>query len=298
MQVTFHGVRGSTPCPGGTCTRYGGNTSCVVVDVDGEAPFVFDLGTGLRSWGDTQPLDGTFRAHAFVTHFHFDHIQGLPFLAAADRVGAEFNIYGPGLTGHDVVERWTELIRPPWFPVEMDQLRGTYTNHDVCNADFSIGRAKVRVRAVPHVGLTLGYRIDGDGTSVAYVPDHQAPQDLIGVADSVIELCEGVDLLIHDAQYTDNDWLTKSQWGHCTVKYAVDVAIACKARALALFHHDPARSDAEVDELLAIAARRASPHGIDVVAAAEGLQLRPGRQLQVASTKRVHLGPMFRSSHR
>src|SRR4051812_40310218 len=92
LNVTFYGVRGSTPSPCQANTRYGGNTSCVVIDVDGEAPIVLDLGTGLRTWGAKCPKDGTFKAHAFVTHFHWDHVQGLPFLAAADRVGAELDI--------------------------------------------------------------------------------------------------------------------------------------------------------------------------------------------------------------
>jgi phosphoribosyl 1,2-cyclic phosphodiesterase len=293
VKITFHGVRGSTPCPCESGARYGGNTSCVVVNVDGEAPIVLDLGTGLRSWGDTQPLDGSFRATALVTHFHFDHVQGLPFLAAADRVGAHFDIYGPGETGTAVNDQLLEFVRPPFFPVSIDQLRGTYKCHDVLDDDLPIGNAKVRVRPVPHVGLTVGYRIDADNTSVAYIPDHQAPADQTSVADSVLELCDGVDLLIHDAQYNAVDWETKSHWGHCTVDYALEVARQSGARALALFHHDPSRSDDAMDALTRPIIERGAAMGIEVFAAAEGISVCPGKPMASQVRRHVAVGPMF-----
>jgi phosphoribosyl 1,2-cyclic phosphodiesterase len=295
VNVTFYGVRGSTPCPGAANVRYGGNTSCVVVSFDDQPPIILDLGTGLQAWGKTQPLDGSFSATALVTHFHFDHVQGLPFLAAADRPGANLAIYGPGDTGTTTADLFTGFVRPPYFPVTIDQLRGTYTLRDVLNDDFMVGSVKVKVRPVPHVGLTVGYRLDFDGASIAYISDHQAPQGLDTVADSVLELCEGVDLLIHDAQYTDADWETKSHWGHCTIEYAVMVAAMSGAGALALFHHDPTRTDAQVDELTAKARILAHPQGIEVFAASEGLTVKPGLPIRQQLTRRNACGPMFAS---
>ena len=294
MQVRFYGVRGSTPCPVGPTARYGGNTSCVVIDIEGDDPIVLDLGTGLRNWGETQPLDGTFAATALVSHFHFDHVQGLPFLAAADRIGSRFDIYGPGQSGHDVADLCEGFIKPPYFPVALDQLRGTYRKVDVWSESFAVGSAKVMVRPVPHVGLTVGYRIDAGGRSVAYVPDHQAPQDLDSIADSVLELCDGVDLLIHDAQYTPPDWETKSHWGHCTTGYALDVAAKAGAKALALFHHDPSRTDADLDCLAAEARILGKACHIEVFAAAEGLRVAPGQSMAAQLGKNVAIGPMFR----
>ena len=291
LKVTFHGVRGSTPCPAGTTARFGGNTSCVGIEIPGEAPIVLDLGTGLRSWGETQPLDGTFRATALVTHFHFDHVQGLPFLAAADRPGARLDIYGPGESGTTVEELFTQFVRPPFFPVSIDQLRGAYCLHDIVEEDFSVGSAKVRARPVPHVGLTLGYRVEWGGASLAYIPDHQAPLDLTTIADSVLELASGVDLLIHDAQYNERDWLTKAHWGHCTVAYATTVAKACGVKALALFHHDPSRVDRDVDEMTREAAAQAP--GIDIFAAAEGLCVDLGGPRKARVARAVAAGPMF-----
>ncbi len=295
VKITFHGVRGSAPCPSGSRARYGGNTSCVVVDIDGEAPIILDLGTGLRSWGDTQPLDGTFRATALVTHFHFDHVQGLPFLAAADRVGAQLDIYGPGETGTTVKEMLHQFVKPPFFPVTIDQLRGTYNTFDVVDDDLPIGSAKVRVRPVPHVGLTLGFRIEADGVSVAYLPDHQAPADMKSVAASVMDLCDGVDLLIHDAQYTEVDWETKNEWGHSTLAYSLEVARQSGARTLALFHHDPSRSDDEIDRLARPVIEQGAALGIEVFAAAEAMTFVPGQPMAAQLRRRVPVGPMFDS---
>ncbi len=293
MKVTFFGVRGSTPCPTPPNARYGGNTSCVVVNIAGEPPIIFDLGTGLQAWGRTQPLDGTFHATALVTHFHFDHVQGLPFLAAADRPGSSLDIYGPGETGTTTADLFTGFVRPPYFPVGIDQLRGTYGLHDVLRANFTIGSAEVMVRPVPHVGLTVGYRIDWNGRSVTYISDHQAPESLDTIDDSVLELAAGTDLLIHDSQYTNEDWETKSHWGHCTVDYSVDVAIKAGVKALALFHHDPSRTDADIDRLTNGARARGAASGVEVFAAAEGLSIVPGKPVGPQISKRFAVGPMF-----
>jgi ribonuclease BN (tRNA processing enzyme) len=245
----------------------------VVVEPEGSEPIVLDLGTGLRCWGESQPHDGTFKATALVTHFHFDHVQGLPFLACADRPGAQLTIYGPSEDGKSVKEMFTEFVRPPFFPVKLEQLRGSYACFDVLDDVFAVDQAKVTAKPVPHVGATLGYRIDADGISIAYLPDHQAPLDLVSIDPHVRELVSNVDLLIHDAQYNNDDWDTKSHWGHSTFDYAMHVARECEVGALALFHHDPSRSDAELDAELARLLPEAEAAGIEVFAAAERLQV-------------------------
>jgi phosphoribosyl 1,2-cyclic phosphodiesterase len=274
LQITFYGVRGSTPSPSEDNRRYGGNTSTVVLEPTGAPPIVFDLGTGLRVWAESQPLDGSFRATALVTHIHWDHVQGLPFFPPVDRVGAHLDVYAPVQAEGPLHEVFGDFMRPPYFPVHYTQLRGNIEFHGVSDADFEIGSAKVKVRPVPHVGPTVGYRVDWEGVSVAYVSDHQAPLGLDTVAESVLELCDGVDLLIHDAQYTPEEFAAKSHWGHCTVDYAVLVAKESGARRLALFHHDPSHGDAFVDQLEASAQAAGEAVGVDeVFAAREGLQL-------------------------
>jgi phosphoribosyl 1,2-cyclic phosphodiesterase len=274
LKVTFYGVRGSCPCPSDANRRYGGNTACVTLEVPGEVPIIFDLGTGLRLLAATQPHDGTFRASALVTHIHWDHVQGLPFFPPVDRTGAELDVYGPAQEGGRLHDVFGGFMRPPYFPVHFSELRGRIRFHDVVDDDLAIGSAKVKVRPVPHCGPTVGYRVDWDGRSVAYVSDHQAPLGLDSVVESVLELCDGVDVLIHDAQFTRSEFEEKSHWGHCTIDYAVRVARESGARRLVLFHHDPAHSDQTLDRLLDEARDLPDAAGVDeVLAAAEGLEI-------------------------
>lgn len=273
--MTFYGVRGSTPCPCEANRRYGGNTACVAIEVDGDEPIVLDIGTGLRFWGETLPQDGTFAGSALVTHLHWDHVQGLPFFVPVDRVGARLDIYAPEQEEGPLKDVFDDLMRPPYFPVRAAELRGDITFHGVQEADFAVGNAKVKTRNVPHPGPTVGYRVEWDGRVVTYISDHQEPMDgSQSVSDGVLELCDGADLLIHDAQYTPDEFEQKKHWGHCTVDFALKVAQEAGVRTLALFHHDPARSDDAVDRLLEAARAKGASMGLDdVVAASEGLTI-------------------------
>lgn len=275
LSVNFWGVRGSTPCPCDDNRRYGGNTACVVLASPGRDPIVLDLGTGLRFFGDTIGADTVFKASAFVTHLHWDHVQGLPFFVPINRSGAEIDIYAPAQDGVSVCDAFGEFMRPPYFPVRTSDLAGTVRFHDVSNTEVTVGDARVLVRDVPHVGATNGYRVTVDGVSVAYLSDHQQPtEDASQVAPSVLELCRDADLVIHDAQFTPEDFAAKSTWGHCTVQYAVEVAAQAGARRLALFHHDPSRGDAAVERLLAEAQVLGRQRGLEeVIAASEGLSI-------------------------
>ncbi len=271
MRIEFFGVRGSCPCPeSGTC-RYGGNTACVELSVPGEAPLLLDLGTGLRAYGLTQPTDGSFAGTALLTHVHWDHVQGLPFFTPADRPGATFDIYGPAQEGCSLAQALGDLVRPPFFPVTIGQLRGRIAIHDLVEEDLVIGGAKVGARWVPHPGPTLGYRISWGGVVVTYISDLQAPADLTSVPDSVLDLAADADVLVLDSQYTVEEFAAKATWGHCTIGYSLRVAVASRARTLVLFHHDPSHDDDRMDELLAEVRAVAGPGGPEVVAAYEGM---------------------------
>lgn len=247
----------------------------MVLESPGRDPILFDLGTGLRFFGLTQPRDGSFRGTALVSHLHWDHVQGIPFFAPMLAEGAHLDVYAPVEDGTSLCEAVRSFMSPPYFPVEIDALPGTFSFTEVRDGVFDVDGAKVTVAEVPHVGLTVGYRVEFDGVSVAYVSDHQQPG--IGstdVAPGVLDLCEGVDLLIHDAQFDDAEFAERRTWGHCTIDYAVEVAARCGARRLALFHHDPSHDDRRIDQLLEHAIAAARGRGVhEVVAAAEGLTL-------------------------
>jgi phosphoribosyl 1,2-cyclic phosphodiesterase len=265
-------VRGSTPCHGDDIRRYGGNTSCVSVALPGEAPIVFDLGTGLRYFGMDQPLDGSFRGTCLLSHLHWDHTQGLPFFVPILRPGSVLEVFAPvqedGRPSEDAIRAF---MRPPHFPISLDDLPGTVNFTDVGDTEFDVGGARVMSRLVPHVGNSLGFRLTFAGVSIVYISDHQQPYDgSLAMSDGARDLAQGADLLIHDAQYTAEEFDLKRNWGHCTVDYALWLAAECKVKRLALFHHDPMRNDDWVDELAACAAIVGRAHGVEVIAAAEG----------------------------
>jgi phosphoribosyl 1,2-cyclic phosphodiesterase len=247
----------------------------VALDAPGHDPIVLDLGTGLRRWGQTLPRDGSFRGSALVTHLHWDHVQGLPFFAPILAAGAELDVYGPAQEHGTLTDAFDQFVCPPYFPVTIEELFGRISFHDVEDADLELNGAKVRARTVPHVGSTNGYRVEMGGASVAYLSDHQMPLDgSHTVSDDVLELCDGADLVIHDAQFTKAEFAEKSYWGHCTIDYAVFVADEAGAKRLALFHHDPAHDDEAIDHIVEAARDVAESTGLEeVLGAYEGLTL-------------------------
>lgn len=275
VHVTFFGVRGSTPCCSSSVHGIGGNTSCVVVQAPGEAPIVLDMGTGIRHFSSAVGSPCGFTGTVLVSHLHWDHVQGLPFFQPLHHPTAHIDVYGPQHGDSPLAEVFGGLMRPPYFPICSEELGGTVRFHDAQDEDFAVGRAMVRARTVPHTGETNGYRIDWNGFSVAYVSDHQEP---IGraheVDEAVLELAEGVDLLIHDAQFTHDELLERPDWGHCTPDYALEVARQAGARRLALFHHDPWHDDRQVEHLRAGVDLMAPDLGVtEVLAAAEGVTI-------------------------
>jgi len=276
IRVLFNGVRGSTPCAGPAYAHYGGHSSCVALEVDGANPIIFDLGTGLRPYGATKTEE--FHGSVLLSHLHWDHVQGLPFFTPLHREGATLDIYGPRQTNGPLGDVFSQLMCPPFFPITPSQLAADIRFCDTGDDDFPVGTAKIRSRWVRHVGPTLGYRVDWNGVSVAYIPDHgpgcnpDDPDDY--VPHEILELCDGVDVLIHDAQHTTSEWEPKRHWGHCTVEYAIHVARESGARRLMLFHHDPVHGDGEMETIEARAQDAAAHAGApEVTAAFEGMAI-------------------------
>jgi ribonuclease BN (tRNA processing enzyme) len=240
------------------------------VEVGGEPPLIIDLGTGLRALGDhlmTQQLESSapLQANVLLSHLHYDHVLGLPFFAPMRDPGTVIDVYGPSQGAAGLENTLASMVRPPFFPIHMGEFQGTFRFTELEGSDeFAIGAVKVRVGAIPHIGRTLGFRLEADGRSLA-------PADLRTVEPEVLELCHDADLLLHDAQYTEEEFVNVSDWGHSTANYAVEVARQSGAKRLTLFHHDPAHSDETIDRMLLGAQELASrAPAIEVRAASEG----------------------------
>ncbi len=252
----------------------------MLVEVQGEPPLIIDLGTGLRALGkqldaSLAPSGAPLRANALLSHLHYDHVLGIPFFSPMRHPDAVVDVYGPAQEGALLADTLASMVRPPFFPVHMAEFEGTFRFHDLEGSDeFALGAVKVKVRPVAHIGHTLGFRLEVDGQVLAYVSDHQAPADLCSVEPNILELCDGADLLLHDAQYTEPEFAKLPGWGHSTSAYAVLVAREAGVKRLALFHHDPAHSDEEIDRMLDGARKLASSSpSLTVDAAAEGVVL-------------------------
>lgn len=274
VRVTFYGTRGSTPVAGDGHSRFGGQTSCVVIDHPAGPPIILDVGTGLRRYGCQLREAGVtdYQATVLLTHTHWDHVQGLPFFAPLIDPATRLDIYGPGDCGRSFPDLIPQLMSPPFFPVTPDQLPADIAFHELHDDDIGLGDVKVRARPVPHTACTNGYRVEVAGVSIAYVPDHQQPLHRPDhVDETVLELVDGVDLLIHDAQFTPELFEQRRDWGHCTAAYAVTVAAQAGVARLALFHHDPFHDDDAIDALAAGAVADAEGFpGLEVFAAAAG----------------------------
>ncbi|HVF32963.1 MAG TPA: MBL fold metallo-hydrolase [Acidimicrobiales bacterium] len=278
MRATFWGTRGSIPTPGSATARHGGNTSCVEIrpGADPTQLLVLDAGTGIAALGRT--LAGPpGRIDILLSHLHLDHILGLGFFAPLFDTRNVVHIWGPGSTTLDLRRRLTRYLSPPLFPVALRELPCRLQLHDVpLGREFEVPGATVTAALVCHPGPTVGYRItsQADGATLAYLSDHEPAlgnPTFPGTAawTSGAAIAAGVDLLVHDAQYTDAEYAERVGWGHSTVGAAVAFADLVGARRLVAFHHDPAHDDDQLDRLLALRLANGAP----VVAAREGLSL-------------------------
>lgn len=272
--VTFYGVRGSTPFSAPTHVGFGGNTCCAVIDIPNEKPIILDMGSGLFAYA-RQLGDCALEASVLLTHLHWDHVAGLPFFAPVLCPGGSLDIYGPPDEGMTLEQAINALIAPPFFPVTIDDFAGDLRFHDLWTDDLEVSTAKVRARPVPHTSATSGYRVEIAGKSIVYIPDHQQPiDDASKVADSVLELCDGADLLIHDGQYPQALFEQRAHWGHSTPDYAVEVARQAGVRSLALFSHDPLHTDVELEEIESYAQGLGAAAGLSqVFSAREGVRI-------------------------
>ena len=248
MRVTIWGCRGSVPTPGPETVEYGGNTSCVEVSLDDDGGFlVLDAGTGIRALGLELLERGSHRIHLLLTHLHLDHLEGLRFFAPLWDERVTLDIWGPPSPVLSLQERIRRSFSPPLFPIDLHQLPSHVTFRDVPRMGWTLAGASLTADLVLHPGPTVGYRIEAGGSSVAYLPDHEPA--LAGIDDRSTDWISGAsiagdaDLLLHDAQYSEDEYEERIGWGHSSVTDAVAFNHAVGARRLVLFHHEPEHSD-------------------------------------------------------
>jgi phosphoribosyl 1,2-cyclic phosphodiesterase len=253
VKVTFWGTRGSLASPGTDTARYGGNTSCVSVQGKEGTVLVLDAGTGIRTLGQNLPasLD---QVHILLTHLHMDHIQGLPFFAPLRRPGVDVHIWGPASTTLGLHARLQKYLSPPLFPVSVRELAATFQFHELPDHIMDIGEFQIQAQLIIHPNPTIGYRIQSANLAVTYLPDHEPalagrtfPHDKCWT--SGYRLGEGADLLIHDTQYTEEEYRNRLGFGHSSIEHAFQFAGLCDVKHFAPFHHDPTHNDDTLDRM-------------------------------------------------
>jgi phosphoribosyl 1,2-cyclic phosphodiesterase len=279
VNVTFYGVRGSLATPGPSTARYGGNTSCVrVIGPDGRV-LVLDAGTGIRPL--TLDLPGAItRVDVLLTHLHMDHILGLGFFGPLFNPGMEVHIWGPASATLSLEARLRRYLSPPLFPMLLRDVPCRLELHHVVRGGVPIGPFHVTTARVCHPGPTVGYRVETEGVSFAYLPDHEPALGAKGFPldpewTSGFDLAHGVDLLVHDAQYTQEEYPRHVGWGHSTMHDALVFARLAEVKHFVPFHHDPGRDDAALEAAVARAVADVRPE-FPVTPAAEGASLNVG----------------------
>lgn len=253
IRTTFWGVRGSIPSPGPSTVRFGGNTSCVEIAAGGVC-IVFDCGTGIRMLGQQLVRRSPIEIHLFISHVHWDHIQGFPFFAPAFVKGNVIHLYGESNSRGTVESAMAGQMEFPNFPVKLNQLPGTLAFHAVGAGDVVRLADDVTVRAAAgtHPGGVLAYRVEHGGRAVAYVTDTEHEPGKID--ERIVDIVRGADLFIYDSMYTPEEYDGRADgrsrvgWGHSTFEEGAKIARAAGAKEYLLFHHDPEQDDAAVLE--------------------------------------------------
>jgi phosphoribosyl 1,2-cyclic phosphodiesterase len=276
LNVTFRGVRGSIPAPARNVMRYGGNTSCVEIRF-GHQLLILDAGTGLRALGDELTREfgsSAIAADLLISHTHWDHIQGLPFFAPLYSPKNRIRILAANGRGDLVEHGLKNQMSPTNFPVGLDQMQGLAGITELTSQQMRLENFWISTIELNHPGGCSGFKIEGPSGTVAYLPDHEPYA--IGVNADVdlrqkllVGFVRGVDLLILDTQYTDAEYQSKIGWGHGHSSASVELAMEAEVQRLALFHHDPAHLDEEIDQMIDVARRQAVATALFVHAATE-----------------------------
>jgi phosphoribosyl 1,2-cyclic phosphodiesterase len=276
VRVTIWGCRGSLASPGPDTVRFGGQTSCVAVNLSDGSLLILDAGTGIRPLGMAMGRDHPKRIDVFITHLHTDHIEGLRFFDPIWDPSVELNVWGPPSPIRELRTRIAPYFAPPFFPVHLRSIPSHPEFRDTPTTTWRIGSAVVTAQLIKHPGPTVGYRVEENGAALAYLPDHEPAlgSDLSTVEAewiSGIALAEGAAVLLHDAQYTQEEYDDRVGWGHSSTEDVVTFARRAGCRRLVLFHHDPLHTDEQLERILARAHELSASGDAEVELAREGM---------------------------
>ena len=251
MIISIRGVRGSIPVTGPETAEYGGNTSCTIVSED-DSILVLDGGSGMQKFS-LATYTGIKRIDVLLTHLHLDHIQGLGFFSPFYDPAVEVHIWGPA-SNNSLHSRLSRYLSPPLFPVLLRDLPCKLILHEIQNSSFEIGHFKIESRYIIHPGPTVGFRVTGRRSVFTFIPDHEPALGAMGLqADkkwiSGFDLAEQADLLLHDAQFSAEQYKKKFGWGHSSMDDACKFAMLTGVKHLLLAHHDPSHTDVMLNEL-------------------------------------------------
>lgn len=262
MIIKIWGCRGSLPSPGPENVIYGGNTSCIQVQ-NKDTCIILDGGSGIQRLG--KYLDPSItEVHILLTHLHIDHTMGLGFFQPLYNPDVTVHLWGPSTTVEPLIKRLRRYFSPPLFPVRMNDLPNHPVIHEIDNSEFEIGDIKIKSGYICHPGPTLGFRLD-DGESVfTYMPDHEPA---LGSSNfpydpewtSGYELARNADLLLHDGEYTEEEYQNRIGWGHSSIEGAIDFGRLCGVRKLGIFHHDPLNTDERLEQMFKSSMEKRNP---------------------------------------
>ena len=281
VTVRCWGTRGSIPSPGPETVRYGGNTACFEVRHRG-LRLIFDAGSGIRPLGTDLVEKGPNEIHIFLTHFHWDHIQGFPFFAPLYDPEDTIRVVGPKQRDIDVQNLFAGQMGPVYFPVPFSVVAAAMEFEHLNTGSYRVGDVELDVMRVKHPSFVVGYRIRVGGRTICFIPDNELEgsgyEVGAGWEGRIREFVGDADLLIHDAMYTEDEYRARAGWGHSTFRQSVRLAEEGGVKRLLLFHHDPTRSDDELDEIVGRLRDDALARGssLELGAAAEGADIRLG----------------------